>query len=87
MRGVTFIGLHLNLEYDGSRYLLTGTKMFITGATYGRLVKLLTISEGKPVVVLVKLPTQIRHSSCCRAMVFIHSSMLTTMHLPSSGFQ
>ena len=44
------------LEYDGSRYLLTGTKMFITGATYGRLVKLLAISEGKPVVVLVKLP-------------------------------
>ncbi len=44
------------LEYDGKQFRLTGTKMFITGATYGRLVKLLAISEGKPVVVLVKLP-------------------------------
>ena len=44
------------LEYDGKQFQLTGTKMFITGATYGRLVKLLAISEGKPVIVLVKLP-------------------------------
>ena len=44
------------LEYDGKEFRLTGTKMFITGATYGRLVKLLAISEGKPVIVLVKLP-------------------------------
>ena len=44
------------LDYDGRQYRLTGTKMFITGATYGRLVKLLAISEGRPVIVLVKLP-------------------------------
>ena len=44
------------LEFDGKQFRLTGTKMFITGATYGRLVKLLAISEGKPVIVLVKLP-------------------------------
>ena len=44
------------LDYDGKQFRLTGTKMFITGATYGRLVKLLAISEGKPVIVLVKLP-------------------------------
>ena len=44
------------LDYDGKQFRLTGTKMFITGATYGRLVKLLAVSEGKPVIVLVKLP-------------------------------
>ncbi len=44
------------LDYDGEQFRLTGTKMFITGATYGRLVKLLAISEGKPVIVLVELP-------------------------------
>ena len=62
------------LEYDGSRYLLTGTKMFITGATYGRLVKLLTISEGKPVVVLVKLP----HSNTPQFL--LQSMVLSTQH-------
>ena len=44
------------LDYDGKQFRLTGTKMFITGATYGRLVKLLAISDGKPVIVLIKLP-------------------------------
>lgn len=44
------------LERDGRRLLLTGTKMFITGATYGRLVKLLALFEEKPVIVLVQLP-------------------------------
>ena len=39
------------LDYDGKQFRLTGTKMFITGATYGRLVKLLAVSEGKPVIV------------------------------------
>ena len=40
---------------DG-RLLLTGTKMFITGATYGRLVKVLAVCAGRPVVVVVPLP-------------------------------
>jgi long-subunit acyl-CoA synthetase (AMP-forming)/alkylation response protein AidB-like acyl-CoA dehydrogenase len=44
------------LEVCDGRLLLTGTKMFITGATYGRLVKLLAVSAGKPTVVLVSLP-------------------------------
>lgn len=44
------------LEHDGNQLLLTGTKMFITGATYGRLVKLLALFEEKPVIVLVQLP-------------------------------
>ncbi|MFM7135963.1 MAG: AMP-binding protein [Planctomycetota bacterium] len=44
------------LERREGRLLLRGTKMFITGATYGRLVKLLALHEGKPTVVLVQLP-------------------------------
>ena len=44
------------LERREGRLLLSGTKMFITGATYGRLVKLLAVQEGRPTVVLVQLP-------------------------------
>jgi alkylation response protein AidB-like acyl-CoA dehydrogenase len=35
---------------------LTGTKMFITGATHGRLVKILALLDGRPAVALVRLP-------------------------------
>jgi len=42
-------------EVDG-RLLLRGTKMFITGATHGRLVKVLAVRGGKPVVVFARLP-------------------------------
>lgn len=45
------------LEHVGDRFMLSGTKMFITGATYGRLVKLLALLDDKPVVILVKLPS------------------------------
>jgi long-subunit acyl-CoA synthetase (AMP-forming)/alkylation response protein AidB-like acyl-CoA dehydrogenase len=44
------------LERRDGRLLLSGTKMFITGATHGRLVKLLATHEGVPVVLLVQLP-------------------------------
>ena len=44
------------LEHRDGRLLLTGTKMFITGATYGRLVKVLAGCGGKPAVVVVRLP-------------------------------
>jgi len=44
------------IEARDGRLLLTGTKMFITGADHGRLVKLLATREGKPAVVLVRLP-------------------------------
>lgn len=40
---------------DG-RLVIDGTKMFITNATYGRLVKLLVVADGKPAVVLARLP-------------------------------
>jgi long-subunit acyl-CoA synthetase (AMP-forming)/alkylation response protein AidB-like acyl-CoA dehydrogenase len=44
------------LEREADRLLLSGTKMFITGATYGRLVKLLAQFDGRPAVLLVRLP-------------------------------
>ena len=44
------------LERRADGLLLTGTKMFITGATHGRLVKLLAMLDGRPAVVVVRLP-------------------------------
>ena len=44
------------LSRRGDRLVIDGTKMFITNATHGRLVKLLATADGKPVVALVRLP-------------------------------
>jgi alkylation response protein AidB-like acyl-CoA dehydrogenase len=44
------------IERVDGKLLLTGTKMFITGATHGRLVKVLAKEHGRPTVVLVRLP-------------------------------
>ncbi len=44
------------LERQDGRLVLTGTKIFITGATYGRLVKVLAKQDGKLCVVLAMLP-------------------------------
>ncbi|MDA1040026.1 MAG: AMP-binding protein [Planctomycetota bacterium] len=44
------------LETLDGRTVLSGTKMFITGATYGRLVKVLAKRDGEACVVLVRLP-------------------------------
>jgi long-subunit acyl-CoA synthetase (AMP-forming)/alkylation response protein AidB-like acyl-CoA dehydrogenase len=44
------------LERRDDSLLLTGTKMFITGATHGRLVKLLAMLDGQPAVALARLP-------------------------------
>ena len=54
--GCDLARVQTRLERRGDRLLLTGTKMFITGATYGRLVKLLAVYDGKPTVVLARLP-------------------------------
>ena len=40
---------------DGG-FTITGTKLFITGATHGRLVKLLAHLDGRAAVALVRLP-------------------------------
>lgn len=44
------------IETIDGRLVLSGTKMFITGATYGRLVKVLARRDGRACVVLVRLP-------------------------------
>lgn len=38
------------------RFVVDGTKMFITNARHGRMVKLLALLDGKPAVALVRLP-------------------------------
>jgi acyl-CoA dehydrogenase len=54
--GCDLARIQTRLERKAGRLVLSGTKMFITGATYGRLVKLLAVHEGKPAVVLAQLP-------------------------------
>ena len=44
------------LERHDGGLRLTGTKMFITGATHGRLAKILALLDGRPAVALVRLP-------------------------------
>lgn len=44
------------LERRDGRLLLTGTKMFITNAMHGRLVKALALLDGSPTIALVRLP-------------------------------
>lgn len=44
------------IERRDGKLMLTGTKMFITNAVHGRLVKFLAMHDGKPAVVLVRLP-------------------------------
>jgi long-subunit acyl-CoA synthetase (AMP-forming)/alkylation response protein AidB-like acyl-CoA dehydrogenase len=54
--GCDLARVRTRLERRDDRLVLTGTKMFITGATYGRLVKVLAVHEGRPAVALVRLP-------------------------------
>jgi long-subunit acyl-CoA synthetase (AMP-forming)/alkylation response protein AidB-like acyl-CoA dehydrogenase len=54
--GCDLHAIRSRLERHDDRLLLSGTKMFITGATYGRLVKLLVLLDGRPTVLLVRLP-------------------------------
>lgn len=54
--GCDLARVRTKLERRHGRLVVSGTKMFITGATYGRLVKLLALYEGRPTVVLVRLP-------------------------------
>ena len=54
--GCDLHAIRSRLERHEGRLLLSGTKMFITNATHGRLVKLLALLDGRPAVVLVPLP-------------------------------
>jgi len=64
--GCDLNAISTRLEHCGNRWLLTGTKMFITGATYGRLVKVLARYEDQAVVVLVRLPDADSDTFCLR---------------------
>lgn len=54
--GCDLTAVRAALERHDGRLLLTGTKLFITNATYGRLVKLLAVHDGRPAVALLRLP-------------------------------
>jgi len=54
--GCDLHAISTRLERHDGRLFVSGTKMFITGATHGRLVKLLAVLDGRPAVVLVRLP-------------------------------
>jgi long-subunit acyl-CoA synthetase (AMP-forming)/alkylation response protein AidB-like acyl-CoA dehydrogenase len=54
--GCDLHAVRARLERRDGRLLLSGTKMFITGAAHGRLVKLLATLDGRPTVALVRLP-------------------------------
>jgi len=49
-------GVRTTLTRRDGRLFVDGTKMFITNAGHGRLVKLLVAADGKPAVVLARLP-------------------------------
>ncbi|RLS30570.1 MAG: hypothetical protein DWH79_10590 [Planctomycetota bacterium] len=54
--GCDLAGVRTTLQRHEGRLVLDGTKIFITNAIHGRLVKILATADGKPVVVLVRLP-------------------------------
>jgi long-subunit acyl-CoA synthetase (AMP-forming)/alkylation response protein AidB-like acyl-CoA dehydrogenase len=54
--GCDLHAIRARLERHDGRLLLSGTKMFITGAAHGRAVKLLALLEGRPAVAIVRLP-------------------------------
>ena len=54
--GCDLQAIRTRLDRCDGRLLLSGTKMFITGATHGRLVKLLALLDGRPTVILLRLP-------------------------------
>jgi long-subunit acyl-CoA synthetase (AMP-forming)/alkylation response protein AidB-like acyl-CoA dehydrogenase len=54
--GCDLAAIASRIERRDGRLLLSGTKMFITGATHGRLIKLLARLDEKPVVAFVRLP-------------------------------
>ena len=54
--GCDLSGVATTIDRTAAGLVVSGTKMFITGATHGRLVKLLARLDGRPVVALVRLP-------------------------------
>ena len=54
--GCDLTAISTTIERTPSGLAVSGTKMFITGAAHGRLVKLLALLDGRPAVALVRLP-------------------------------
>ncbi|MFY8221392.1 MAG: AMP-binding protein [Pirellulales bacterium] len=54
--GCDLSAISTTIDRTTAGLVVSGTKMFITGATHGRLVKLLARLDGRPVVALVRLP-------------------------------
>lgn len=54
--GCDLSGVATTIDRTPAGLVVSGTKMFITGATHGRLVKLLARLDGRPAVALVRLP-------------------------------
>lgn len=54
--GCDLSAISTTIDRTAAGLVVSGTKMFITGATYGRLVKLLARLDGQPAVALVRLP-------------------------------
>ncbi len=56
--GSDLTALKTTAVLDGDDYLVTGEKLFITNATYGRTVGLVVLIDGKPAVLVAELPGQ-----------------------------
>lgn len=54
--GCDLSAISTTIDRTAAGLVVSGTKMFITGAEHGRLVKLLARLDGRPVVALVRLP-------------------------------
>ena len=54
--GSDLTALKMTAVLDGDDYVVTGEKLFITNATYGRTVGLVVLIDGKPAVLVAELP-------------------------------
>jgi alkylation response protein AidB-like acyl-CoA dehydrogenase len=54
--GSDLTALKTTAVLDGDDYVVTGEKLFITNATYGRTVGLVVLIDGKPAVLVAELP-------------------------------
>lgn len=54
--GSDLTALKTTAKLEGDYYIVNGEKLFITNATYGRIVGLVCLVENKPAVLIVELP-------------------------------
>ena len=56
--GSDLTALRTTAHLDGDHYLINGEKLFITNATYGRLVSIVCLIDGEPQVLIAELPEE-----------------------------